>query len=161
MEKSGAISMVDKPRCSTPGCNNIARVKGICTSCNYLLKTRGTLARKKVQNIPGEIWLPINKTKYHVSSMGRIKTVSRGDEILMSPRLRKLKGDKTGRMVVGNNLYIAHAVLTAHVGNLHNDKMVVYLDGDITNCRLDNLEWYGPGYLITKCIIIAKKATIH
>lgn len=151
----GAAMKKTGSQCTTAGCTNIARVRGICTSCHYRLQSRGTLERYTVADLPGEDWRPVDGTKYQVSSTGRIKTIARGDELLMTPRLRKVKGDTTGRMVVGNNLSIAQAVLSAHIGNPHGDTQVVYLDGDITNCRLDNLRWYGPGYLIDKCIRMA------
>jgi hypothetical protein len=114
--------------------------------------------RYAVPDLPDEQWRQIAGTKYQVSTLGRVKALSRGDELLMTPRLRKIHSETTGRIVVGNNTSVAHAVLTAFVGNQHGDRLVVHINGDISDCRLANLRWYGPGYLIDKCIAKAESS---
>jgi hypothetical protein len=104
-----------------------------------------------VELIEGEIWLPIPKTNslYHVSNLGRVKkeillTSGKFVNGLLKPVITntRLSVGLTIRPKYTVKTYIAKLVLMAFKPKPGQERMYVkHIDGDVKNCKLDNLDW--------------------
>ena len=94
-----------------------------------------------------EIWKPIPDTdgKYEVSNLGRVRSVERKRKP-MKPQSQPYQSDGKPYIVLQGNgkrrtVYLAKLVAEAFVDNPWSYKFVREIDGDVMNCRADNLEW--------------------
>jgi hypothetical protein len=106
---------------------------------------------RKIVPIDGEIWRPIPETEglFYISNLGRIKSSRR----MKNGRLiekhvegtSSCKNKQRVRLVVGNKLLTDYTCrIVMKVFDPIPDapkKVVIYLDGDITNNKLENLQW--------------------
>lgn len=90
-----------------------------------------------------EIWLPIKDYEnYYISNLGRVKNID-----------YRNSNKETFRKIWGNNeiqlsnhgkrkTFKVHKLVAEYfVDNPNNYHTVDFLDGDISNCRADNLKW--------------------
>ena len=90
-----------------------------------------------------EMWKPIENYKglYLVSSLGRVMNAKTGRILKPQKNERgyiKVELCKDGK----SKLYSLHRlVLIAFVGYVEGKDQVRHIDGDKSNCELDNLEW--------------------
>ncbi len=157
----GGIDLGGK-RCSVDGCDNPHYGKGFCRQHWNRMTHAGTLESKKVHDLPGEEWKEIDKPDCKgvlVSNMGRLKSVRRRDEVLLTTKMRKINPRETLESLHGPfNIHVHMEVLRAFHSNKHGDFQAVFLDGDRSNCRADNLTWYGQKYLVVKAIEMAENS---
>lgn len=114
---------------------------------------------KSVPSYPGEIWKPVPfdkyKDLYSISNMGRLKSNRKyEDEKIIKPIILRKRKERTetNYFVVNNlhndteifNISIPRVVAEVFVPNPNNYDTIRHLDGDKTNCKADNLEWYDP-----------------
>jgi hypothetical protein len=92
-----------------------------------------------------EIWRDVvmknYENKYQCSNFGNIK-LKNGNKILQQ------KDKKTGRHIVlrstlndKNWYFVSEIIMKTFVGNLPENHKIHYKDGNVYNCRLDNLEY--------------------
>ena len=103
---------------------------------------------KHWNNLPGEIWKDIKgyEGSYQISNKARIKSTAKGLGIW---KLKKTPVNKTtGYPYVGlsikgrNKTYYLHVLMaTAFIDNPNNYKVVNHINGNKTDCSLDNLQW--------------------
>lgn len=147
--------------CSVEGCEGKHYGKGLCKQHYGRLRNMGTLDAIKVVDLPGEVWVMSEKPRLkdiYFSNMGRAKSAKQRNERLLKPSLVLTQSRATKALFVrpGCDVMVAPEVLRAFKGNPEGDSTVVYRDGDPENCRWDNLEWYGKGYLVDKAITMAE-----
>lgn len=114
---------------------------------------------ESVPSYPGEIWAPVPyenyKELYSISNMGRLKSNRKyeNEKIIKPIILRKQKERTETSYFVVNILHnntetfsisIPKTVAELFVPNPKKYTAIRYLDGDRTNCKADNLEWYNP-----------------
>ena len=150
--------------CSVEGCDNSHYGKGLCQYHYALLRRLGTIEAHSVTDLPGEIWRPSAKeslSDIYFSNFGRVKSQRKRNEALLKTQLviEARTGQKNTVLMVrpgGCGVRVAPEVLRIFHGNPEGDTNIVYLDGNPENCRADNLQWYGRGYLIDKAIAMAE-----
>lgn len=150
----------------TQGCEAPVYAKGLCRQCWNRLTHSGTLDAKKVADEPGEEWREINRPDckdVFISNIGRVKSCRSRDERLLSSRMAKVNPKEQQLTLIcsngqGNNIHVHMEVLRAFRPNLDGDFQAVFIDGDRSNCRADNLRWYGREYLVAKAITMAESS---
>src|SRR3989339_956183 len=153
--------------CCVSGCTNKHYGNGFCKPCYERLKNMGTLESIKVLDLPNEEWRDIRKPGFErlmVSNMGRMKSCRKRDEKLLKSRMIKVNPHETQLTRTatngygGENIFVHMEVLRAFHPNPDGDFRAIFIDGDRSNCRADNLRWYGRKYLVEKAIKIAEKS---
>lgn len=113
------------------------------------------LEHKNVENMPNEIWKPVNgyEGHYEISNKGRIKSVQRtikstsGDRVLLSKikpvfigphgyMFAHLRKDKKARTIPVHRI-----IAIAFIPNPEGKPCVNHIDADKTNFHISNLEW--------------------
>lgn len=101
-----------------------------------------------------EEWALLEKSNDEliISNLGNIKRISNGKEYYGRIGI-KGRADQS-KVIVSVSLaeaghkyiYLARAVATAFLPNLHNSEKVLHKDGNVRNCCASNLEWveYAP-----------------
>ncbi len=148
------------------GCGDPVYGKGLCRKCWNRLTHAGTLDSKKVADLPGEQWKEIARPDcvgLMISSFGRVKSCRKRDERLLASKMTTINPqERQASMTVangsGNNILVHMEILRAFHENEEGDFQAVFLDGDRSNCRADNLTWYGRGYLLDKAIKMAEES---
>lgn len=123
------------------------------------MKSAGTLHSKTIPDLPDEVWRPIQRPDCQgilVSNMGRIKSIRKRDEVLLNTRM--VKGNPKETLMAAFNIHVHMEVLRAFYPNTEGDFQAVFLDGNRSNCRADNLRWYGKEYLVAKAIEMAENS---
>ena len=153
-----------RKECSVNGCSNLTvSYKGIyCNRHDIQMKRHGKIANDLfVDDLPGEEWRDIKgfRGKYQVSNHGRIKSLAFNRNKLLSPfndskrRVLFIRcGQVSPRPV--KRIVIEHFLTE----NPFNDKRVLFIDGDYTNCSSDNMAYYGQ-YWYEKTLSLLKKET--
>jgi len=142
--------------CLSPECTNIAKCKGLCDKHYRRLKKWGSIDDLTIEDIPGEVWKSIEgRDRILISTEGRVKSIRTKHERLLTP------GFHNRSLIITDNFHksniIVHMeVLRAFVPNPDNDSQPYFKDGDRTNCKLSNLQWYGYNSLITRAIEMAE-----
>lgn len=110
-----------------------------------------------IDDLDGEIWKPVpykNYSKlYSISNMGRLKSYHSlsKDKIIKPIILEKRKERTNTTFFAVNNLHYQNEILNISlpklvaemfVPNPNNYDKLRFLDGDPTNYKADNLEWY-------------------
>lgn len=125
---------------------------------NAMDKFGTILKREPFKKLKGEVWRTLSDPQfeglYEVSNYGRVKSWRGRGHRRITPLLliggiyRREGSFRPNRFVLlynqeGKkiNRKIAYLVLTEFVGLKPLGKMVMYLDCDPLNCRLDNLAW--------------------
>jgi len=153
-------------RCSINGCNKPHYGQGLCKKHWSRIRTAGTIDIKRVPDLPGEEWKAIGREDclgLLISNMGRVKSIRKRDERLMTPVFETAnKNAKQPSMTVknkgGNRIVVHMEVLRAFHPNPDGDFNEVFIDGDRSNCRADNLAWYGRSYMLEKAIAMAENS---
>lgn len=95
-----------------------------------------------------EIWKPIKGfSDYEISNLGRVKSLKRGKERLLS--LRDIGGYKSVCLSVNNvpkNFYVHRLVAESFLRNPKKLLEVNHIDEDKSNNRVENLEWCSRAY---------------
>lgn len=95
-----------------------------------------------------EIWKPIKGFRdYEVSNLGRVKSLKRGKERLLS--LSDKGGYKSVCFSMNNvskNFYVHRLVAESFLNNPKRLPEVNHIDEDKSNNRIDNLEWCSRTY---------------
>ena len=155
---SGAKSLGWKT-CSQ-GCDAPVYGKGLCRQCWNRLTHAGTLDSKTIPDLPGEEWREIQRVDCKgilVSNMGRLKSIRKRDEVLINANMRRVNPqEQQDTLMAAGNIHVHMEVLRAFYPNTEGDFQAVFLDGDRSNCRADNLRWYGKEYLVAKAITMAE-----
>lgn len=105
------------------------------------------------EDLPGEIWKPVlGYENYDVSNMGRVRKEAKRYKSYYLLALCQNKNN--GRLYVclfkgknreRKNLQLSRVVAHAFVDGFSEEKKVVnHIDGDVTNCKAENLEWVTP-----------------
>ena len=121
-----------------------------------------------IRDLPGEVWKDIVgfEGKYQVSNKGRVKSLDRyftksnGAIVFYPGQILKIQKENSKRTYLTNcrvNLQLGYMrnkesaasrkfnvnrlVAEAFIPNLDNLEIVLHKDGDITNNRVENLEW--------------------
>lgn len=150
-------------KCSVAGCERKHYAGGYCEMHRSQLRKRGTIDDISVDDLLGEEWAPIDgRNGVMISTLGRVKSIRKRHEKLLTPRLSKADGTALGGTVLvsdnqaGKDINVAMEVLRAFHPNIHGDFKPHFKDGDRTNCCADNLAWYGYDVLIEKAIAAAE-----
>lgn len=102
-----------------------------------------------------EIWKAIKgwEDKYLISSLGRVKSIRRlvvqrgGNSYFIKERILSSSNNNHGYRIVHFGTgerkgYLIHRLVAIHfIANPNNLPEVNHLDGDKSNCSIDNLEW--------------------
>lgn len=144
--------------CSVDGCHSAILNKKykLCSKhyCRY--RRLGQAVATPIPDLPGEEWRVVARApEYMISNLGRLKSVRKEQHKLIATQTIACRGGATNRAQVtvqGKQTDIFHAleVLRAFTENPHGDVHAIHLDGDLTNCRLDNLQWSGEDYWLPK-----------
>lgn len=157
----------EKRLCGMSGCMNKHYSKGFCKIHYERMKYMGTIESRKVPDLPNEEWRNIDRPNCEglkVSNMGRIKSCRRHDEVLFKSRMIKVNPRETQLTRVASsgassgNILVHMEVLRAFHSNVEGDFRSFFIDGDRSNCKAENLRWYGKEYLIGEAIKIAEKS---
>lgn len=143
--------------CSVDGCEKKVFGHGYCQTHYARFRRTGSAEGKKVESLPSEKWAPVHDCDgYFVSNMGRVKSCKSYNERLIKTRkvMRETSGSiyctlrRDGR---DRNSVVHMEVLRAFHGLPEwNSCQPVFLDGDTTNCRADNLKWADSSYYQAK-----------
>jgi hypothetical protein len=151
-------------RCTIADCDMPHYGKGLCRQHYNRIVHAGTLDSKIIPDLPGEAWVEIDRPDCRgllVSNMGRVKSIRRRDEVLIGTRMTKVNPQEKQLSCIaandnGHNIIVHMEVLRAFRPNSDGDFQAVFIDGDRSNCRADNLRWYGQDYLVGKAITMAE-----
>lgn len=99
-----------------------------------------------------EEWKPMpGYPNYEVSNTGFVRCIvdRRSRHKVQRPKRRKAKVNKGGYRTVSvrnergilRTVYVHRKVLEAFVGEPWKHQVAKFIDGDKSNCRLDNLRW--------------------
>ncbi len=141
------------------GCEAPVYGKGLCRKCWNRLTHAGTLESKAIPDLQGEEWREINRPDCAgilVSNMGRLKSIRKRDEVLLKTHMTKSKSEQLYSLKAAGNINVHMEVLRAFHPNKEGDFQAVFIDGDRSNCRADNLQWYGKEYLVVKAVAMAE-----
>ena len=101
-----------------------------------------------------EVWKPIEgyEDAYEISNMGRCRSVDRivvhsnGARQLYKGRLLSIKRNRCGQLYVtlcmhskGKMFRLDYLVARAFIDNSDDDKLIHHLNGDVRDCRAENL----------------------
>lgn len=136
--------------CSVDGCLGKSYRRGMCMRHEKQERKNGRIIDfDRVMDLPGEQWKLCYESalcSYFVSNMGRVKSIN-GREKLIKPQISKRRKNCGVEIHLAKcakgGLKVASEVIHAFVPNPYGEKKWIYLDGDRTNCRADNLQWYG------------------
>ncbi len=147
-----------RQQCAFDGCELLASSKGYCKK-HAERHRRGTLERRQVDDLPGERWAEITgHPGWQVSTAGRIKSGRGGHDRLVKVRL------VDGRLLAGDH---GHGNITVHLAVLRafqpageaDGGKAVFLDGDINDPALANLEWETTTDRVRIAILMAEAST--
>lgn len=134
--------------CSIAGCGLPVKARGLCNRHYKKARRDGrlddySLGAGDIPDLPDEEWRDVDGVdRIMVSNLGRLKSLRRGGRLLKLMALPANKGDHLGIQDGSKRLVLAKAVLTAFSGPATGAyTRVHYIDGDYTNCRIDNLRW--------------------
>lgn len=128
--------------------------KGFCNKHYQQLWRLGRILPEEmpIKDLLGELWADIEEAEgYQVSNMGRVKSlVGRGQLITPQKEHRKHMQNPYYRVYLDRRatrgwvkfLYVHIEVAKAFLPNPHNDKRIVFKDGNSLNCKADNLAWF-------------------
>lgn len=154
----GQHGLRQRPPCAVDGCDLLASSKGYCKK-HAERHRRGTLERRQVVDLPGELWAEIaGHPNWQVSTSGRIKSSRGGHERLVKTRM------VAGRLLAGDhgygNITVHLAVLRAFRPDGEADGgKAVFIDGAINNPALANLEWETTTDRMRRAIAMAEAST--
>lgn len=100
--------------------------------------------RNEVNNIPGEVWVNINGFEsYMVSNYGRIK------KLYASGKEKIIKVKEKNKVCLYNNknelkTTLGRLVAQSFIRDLEENEIVIHIDGDITNNKVNNLSISNP-----------------
>lgn len=99
---------------------------------------------QQVDDIPGEIWITINNFEsYMVSNYGRIKKLCTNSK----EKLIKTQGKNKVSLYNNKNelkATLGRLVAQSFIRDLEENEIVIHIDGDITNNKVDNLKISTP-----------------
>lgn len=122
--------------CSVEGCDRPATGKGLCSQHYQYDRLHSNI--RKIDDLPGEMWSPLNNhPKWMISTMGRVKSIRGLHERLITPRV------VNGRLFVdgrANGSFAVHLmVLKTFRPEATGDP--IFVDGNSLNPSLANLKW--------------------
>lgn len=151
--------------CSVEGCNTAVYAKGLCARCYkrelYHANKRKPKKPSSVSDLPGEIWKPLQPKGFFVSNQGRVKRVTqlksgkKTSKLITISNLQKHRGHSTFQ-AGGKTYRLGLEVLRTFAPHENGEKTHRFVNDDITDCRLENLAWYGYDYMIDKAIAMAE-----
>lgn len=100
----------------------------------------------KIESQEGEKWVPIEDGKYYISNYGRVKTLTRANNIekIIKSRIIRSTGYLTTSLVLnsGRKWVFIHRLIADHfIPNPNKLPQVNHKNGIKTDNRIENLEW--------------------
>lgn len=150
--------------CSVEGCNTEVYAKGLCARCYKREQYHANKLKPKkpttVADLPGETWKPLPVKGFFVSNQGRVKRITKTKKgkkakLITISNLQKHRGHSTFQ-AAGKTYRLALEVLRAFTPPENGEQTHKFKNEDITDCRLENLAWYGYDYMIGKAIAMAE-----
>lgn len=152
--------------CKVADCSRKHYGKGYCKHHYERMKYMGSLEPRIIINLPNEEWrevIRLDCTGLMISNMGRVKSCRKYDEMLLLSKMTKVNPrekqlTRVAANGLGGNILVHMEVLRAFHPNYEEDYRAIFIDSDRSNCKSNNLRWYGKRYLIGEALKMAEKS---